>query len=608
MPGVGLARSVLWLGALAMVGAVVLALALAGLGLAAWVLLPEPPFYGVMMLFAAGVAVAWSAFRVARTRLAEAPVVVLLAAEAPELYRMVAELADGLGVPPPSKLAVAPGTRPRLLAGDGGLVIPACWLWWLTVWELRQALAVEVVLGPAMAQGDIADAYRIVRRIDAAQVEHYGHPFIRRPLGALQSSIASRAAALDQILADWANRRSAAVTDPDFAAIRWQADFAADAWSVLLDRFAVQAWAVGVSPRALGEGTRGFAAALVSAGLVNGAPEQRRDSPAASTLLFDPTSVDERVSMLANTNAGGESRRLVEWSDYIAEVIDPGRRRRASALVSSVDRVEGRTGPASVSRVLACLEAGGFAAVAAGLTDNVAGETPQDRSERMVVTLHDHVWGLISCALVDEGVATDHLDWILGHCLVHSERVVDLSAPLQVASSSGNTSALCLALSELGSDTVRPVWIAGQEEAAPRMRWAMAAVKYRWKLYDIVVCQDRLLLLVAATGIDLKGGLDRLSGNTANQHRRLTAILRGRVDELVASSPDNEVLLLRDIVGVRVRAGRLFATWTCTIRLTDGRQAVLRNVSGGRGSARSLVNQLAPVLGDRLLANPRLQR
>jgi len=312
--------------------------------------------------------------------------------------------------------------------------------------------------------------------------------------------------------------------------------------------------------------------------------------------------------MLANTNVGGESRRLVEWSDYIAEVVDPGRRRRASALVSSVDRVEGRTGPASVSRVLACLQAGGFAAVAADLIDNVAGETPQDRSERMVLTLHDHMWGLISCALVDEGVATDHLDWILGHCLVHSERVVDLSAPLQVASSSGDTSALRLALSELGSDTVRPVWIAGQEEAAPRMRWAMAGVKYRWKLYDIVVCQDRLLLLVAASGIDMKGGLDRVSGNTATQHRRLTAILRGRVDELVASSPDNEVLLLRDVVGVRVRAGRLFATWTCTIRLIDGRHAVLRNVSGGRGSARSLVNQLAPVLGDRLLTHPRLRR
>jgi hypothetical protein len=54
------------------------------------------------------------------------------------------------------------------------------------------------------------------------------------------------------------------------------------------------------------------------------------------------------------------------------------------------------------------------------------------------------------------------------------------------------------------------------------------------------------------------------------------------------------------------RAGRLFATWTCIIRLTD-HQVVLRNGSGGRGSARMLVDQLAPVLGDRLVAAPRLR-
>jgi len=43
----------------------------------------------------------------------------------------------------------------------------------------------------------------------------------------------------------------------------------------------------------------------------------------------------------------------------------------------------------------------------ADLTDNVVGETPQDRSERMAANLHDHLWSLVSCALVDEGVATD---------------------------------------------------------------------------------------------------------------------------------------------------------------------------------------------------------
>jgi hypothetical protein len=244
--------------------------------------------------------------------------------------------------------------------------------------------------------------------------------------------------------------------------------------------------------------------------------------------------------------------------------------------------------------------------LAADLSDNVQGETPAQRSERMVLTLHQHIWGLLSCALVDEGVATDHLGWTYGHCLVRGDLLVDLSAQIHIASSSGDPSALRLALSDLGSDGMRPVWIAGLEAAAPRMLWAKAGVRYRRMAHDIVVCEDRLLLLFAGSGVDLKAGLDSYVGSRTADHGRLDAILRSNVDELVAASPRNEVLLVRDVVGVVVRTNRFLGTWSITIRLAD-RQVVLRNAFYGIDPPGPLVAQLAPLFGDRLVAPPRLR-
>lgn len=278
-----------------------------------------------------------------------------------------------------------------------------------------------------MKRRDIAGAYRLAHRVDAAQAQHLNR-LVRPPLVSLQSALAKRVSALGGVLGKWAHRRASAVRVDDYDADRWQADFAVEARSLFLDRFAVNAWIIGVAPRALGIGAREFASAHVSAGLVEGVPAHRRDDAPATTLLLDPSHVDELVSMAASAQVGGGPRRPIEWSDYISEVVDPERRRQASALISAVDRVEGRTGPASLARVLSCLEAGGRAALAADLSDNVQGETPQQRSERMVSTLHRHIWGLLSCALVDEGVATDHLGWTHGHCIVRGDFVVDLSA------------------------------------------------------------------------------------------------------------------------------------------------------------------------------------
>ncbi|MFE6776328.1 hypothetical protein [Streptomyces sp. NPDC057702] len=163
---------------------------------------------------------------IARARPALSPTVPVPEAAAPELYRLVRDLADRLGVPPPSAIALTPDcdswledrtyearrarTRRRVRAGAAEqrdallgrvrltpsrtsglgleasvqaatpgrpsapgpaapvLVIGSPFLWWMRVAELRALLAPVVAgTGPA-AHPDVAAARRFVRALDAA--------------------------------------------------------------------------------------------------------------------------------------------------------------------------------------------------------------------------------------------------------------------------------------------------------------------------------------------------------------------------------------------------------------------------------------------------------
>ncbi|MEU3602436.1 hypothetical protein ABZ714_27510 [Streptomyces sp. NPDC006798] len=141
-----------------------------------------------------GVAALGVAAVIARARPALSPTVEIPESAAPDLYRLVRELADRLGVPAPSALALTPdcdswledrthrahrplrAIRPpgrpdhgREAAAEAPvLVIGSPFLWWMRVAELRALLAPVVAGTASAAQPDIAGARRFVRGLDAA--------------------------------------------------------------------------------------------------------------------------------------------------------------------------------------------------------------------------------------------------------------------------------------------------------------------------------------------------------------------------------------------------------------------------------------------------------
>lgn len=126
------------------------------------------PFAVLVLLAAAGIALV-----VARARPAMSPTVAIAEESAPDLYRMVRDLADRLDVPAPSAIALTPDCdswledrthpshgpptredRDELTGARGSrrttaapvLVIGSPFLWWMRVGELRAVLA-PVVAG-----------------------------------------------------------------------------------------------------------------------------------------------------------------------------------------------------------------------------------------------------------------------------------------------------------------------------------------------------------------------------------------------------------------------------------------------------------------------------
>ncbi|WP_435858964.1 hypothetical protein [Streptomyces varsoviensis] len=142
----------------------------------------------VVLALAAGVAAV-----VVRARPACSPTVPVPEETAPDLYRLVRDLADRLGVPAPSAIALTPdcdswledrthpahGARGRRVRRGGGagreaaaaapvLVVGSPFLWWMRVAELRALLAPVVAGTGPSANPDIAAARRFVRGLDAA--------------------------------------------------------------------------------------------------------------------------------------------------------------------------------------------------------------------------------------------------------------------------------------------------------------------------------------------------------------------------------------------------------------------------------------------------------
>ncbi|MER8042485.1 hypothetical protein [Streptomyces sp. NPDC094032] len=329
----------------------------------------------VVTVVAVGVLLAAAAVAlvVARARPALTPTVELAETSAPDLYRMVRDLADRLGVPAPSAIALTPDcdswledrshpAHGRHRGGDAPvLVIGSPFLWWMRVGELRAVLAPVVAgTGPA-AHPDIAAARRFVRGLDAAVAvpRRPGLDPVRR-LGALGVGRLARimlvgcrthAAEMERGVAAAGSERAQAVDYGVRIVAQEQVGLAYAGWDRLLTRVALPAWRMGRWPARLDAGVVSALTELSRRDrLAEGFTSRLGERPACD-LLEEPGTVDAATSLLAarlfhgGPAEPGPDWAPVEWSQYPEEVVDRTWRADAARLHQVLDRL-GPPGPA----------------------------------------------------------------------------------------------------------------------------------------------------------------------------------------------------------------------------------------------------------------------
>lgn len=282
---------------------------------------------------------------IARARPAVTPTVEVPERSAPDLHALVRDLAERLGVPPPSGIALTPdcdswledrdhgahgdrpvpgaADRPRGAAGgdDGAgrraraapvLVIGSPFLWWMRVAELRALLAPVVAgTGPA-AHPDISAARRFVRGLDAAvAVAERDAPGGRAgPAGLglrfaggcarlMLRASAPHAAEMERGVAAAAADRAQGVDYGLRTTAQEQVGLAYAGWDRLLTRVALPAWRVGRWPSRLDAGVVSALTELSRRDrLADGYAARLGERPACD-LLEEPGAVDESISLLA---------------------------------------------------------------------------------------------------------------------------------------------------------------------------------------------------------------------------------------------------------------------------------------------------------------------
>ncbi|MEU0599134.1 hypothetical protein ABZ484_12915 [Streptomyces sp. NPDC006393] len=355
----------------------------------------------VVLLAAAGIGLV-----VARARPAMSPTVPIPEESAPDLYRLVRDLADRLDVPAPSAIAVTPdcdswledrthpahgppphahghhadagrdsrddrgepyglrglaSARTRRTAAAPVLVIGSPFLWWMRVGELRAVLAPVVAGTGPSAHPDIAAARRFVRGLDAA-VAVTSAPG-RRPLtGAVCAGVGwvarlllrgcrEYAAEMERGVAAAAAERAQAVDYGLRIVAQEQVGLAYAGWDRLLTRVALPAWRMGRWPSRL---DAGVVAALTELSrrdrLAEGFASRLGERPACD-LLEEPGVVDEATSLLAaRLFHGGPAEHgpdwsPVDWHEYPEEVVDRKWRTDAARLHRVLDTLGVRRSP-----------------------------------------------------------------------------------------------------------------------------------------------------------------------------------------------------------------------------------------------------------------------
>ncbi|MEU6174532.1 hypothetical protein ABZ832_21790 [Streptantibioticus parmotrematis] len=347
----------------------------------------------IALAVAAGVAAV-----IARSAPAVSPTVPVAEESAPELYRMVRDLAGRLGVPVPSAIALTPdcdswledrshrsalagrgpaaGRRGDARGGQVGeavrrsapapvLVIGSPFMWWMRVAELRALLAPVVAgTGPA-ADPDIAAARRFVRGLDAAvAVCAADRPRRPGPLGRVAGAVRGPAAAfagwtarlllrrcrghvaeMERAVAAAASETAQAVDYGLRIVAQEQVGLAYAGWDRLLTRVALPAWRMGRWPSQLDAGVVAALTELSRRDRLAEGFETRLGERPACDLLEEPGSVDEAASLLAarlfhgGPAAPGRAWSPVGWEAYPEEVVDRIWRTDAARLHRVLDEL-----------------------------------------------------------------------------------------------------------------------------------------------------------------------------------------------------------------------------------------------------------------------------
>ncbi|MEU8029166.1 hypothetical protein AB0C13_11045 [Streptomyces sp. NPDC049099] len=328
----------------------------------------------LVLLAAVGIALV-----VARARPAVSPTVPIPEQSAPDLYRLVRDLADRLDVPAPSAIALTPdcdswledrthaahGPPPRPapdeIAGPGRrrapvapvLVIGSPFLWWMRVGELRAVLAPVIAGTGPSAHPDIAAARRFVRGLDAAVAvaSAPGRCLVARGVCAALGGVArlllrgcrEHATQMERGVAAAAAERAQAVDYGLRIVAQEQVGLAYAGWDRLLTRVALPAWRMGRWPSGL---DAGVVAALTELSrrdrLAEGFTSRLGERPACD-LLEEPGAVDEAASLLAarlfhgGPAESGPDWAPVDWQAYPEEVVDRTWRADAARLHRVLD-------------------------------------------------------------------------------------------------------------------------------------------------------------------------------------------------------------------------------------------------------------------------------
>ncbi|WP_405777356.1 hypothetical protein [Streptomyces sp. NBC_01538] len=332
---------------------------------------------------------------VARARPAMSPTVPIAEESALDLYHLVRDLADRLGVPAPSAIALTPdcdswledrthpahappapegrdeisgvrgmrpafqGQRQRTTApASPVLVIGSPFLWWMRVAELRAVLAPVVAGTGPSAHPDIAAARRFVRGLDAAVAVAAAprrDPVSRAALAGvgcvarvLLRSCRVHASEMERGVAAAAAERAQAVDYGLRIVAQEQVGLAYAGWDRLLTRVALPAWRMGRWPARL---DAGVVAALTELSrrdrLAEGFTSRLGERPACD-LLEEPGLVDEAASLLAarlfhgGPAEPGPDWAPVDWQEYPDEVVDRKWRTDAARLHRVLDALDAR--------------------------------------------------------------------------------------------------------------------------------------------------------------------------------------------------------------------------------------------------------------------------